>query len=51
MRSRSERAEIGVRVALGAANGQVLALILKRGFGLTLFGVAVGVAASLVITR
>jgi ABC-type antimicrobial peptide transport system permease subunit len=43
--------EIGLRIALGATRGQVLALILRRGLGLTLVGVALGVAASLVITR
>jgi len=43
--------EIGLRIALGATRGQVLALILRRGLGLTLAGVALGVAASLVITR
>lgn len=43
--------EIGLRLALGATSGQVLALILRRSLGLTLVGVALGVTASLVITR
>ena len=36
------RHEIGVRLALGAQQGQVLTLILKEGLGLALVGIAVG---------
>jgi putative ABC transport system permease protein len=43
----SERShELGLRIALGAQSGQVLALILKEGLTLSLFGVGIGLAAS-----
>jgi predicted permease len=43
--------EIGVRMALGAQRGNVLALILRRGLVLALIGVAVGLFASALLTR
>ena len=43
--------ELGVRMALGAARGSVLALVMKQGAGLTLCGVVVGLAGALVLTR
>jgi putative ABC transport system permease protein len=43
--------EIGVRVALGAQRSDVLRLILSEGARLILFGVAIGLAASLGLTR
>ena len=43
--------EIGVRMALGAAPRTVLGMVLKQGLGLTLMGVALGVAAALGLTR
>ncbi len=36
------RQEIGVRLAIGAARGQILALILRGGLSLTLIGIALG---------
>jgi ABC-type antimicrobial peptide transport system permease subunit len=39
--------ELGIRMALGAAAGENLRMILKEGLVLTLIGVAVGVALSL----
>ncbi len=42
-------AEIGVRLALGAGRREVFALILRDGFRLTLLGVGVGVAVSLMV--
>jgi len=43
--------EIGVRIALGAGSGDVLRMILSQGSRTILFGVAIGIAASLVLTR
>ena len=43
--------EIGIRMALGAEPRQVLRLILMQGLKLALTGVAIGVVASLVLTR
>ncbi len=43
--------EIGVRMALGAQQGDVMRLILKQGIGLALLGAVVGVGAALGLTR
>jgi putative ABC transport system permease protein len=43
--------EIGIRMALGAARRDVLKLVVGEGFGLTLVGVAIGVAGALATTR
>ena len=43
--------EIGVRMALGAGPQNVLGMVLKQGLWLALIGVALGVAASLALTR
>ena len=43
--------EIGIRTALGAQRIDVLRLILREGARLALLGVAIGVVASLLITR
>jgi putative ABC transport system permease protein len=43
--------EIGLRMALGAQQGQVLMLILKQGLLLTLIGIGVGLAGALALTR
>ena len=43
--------EIGIRVALGARQDDVLKLIVGEGLWLTLVGIAIGVACSLVLAR
>jgi putative ABC transport system permease protein len=43
--------EIGVRLALGAQRRDVLALILRQGFRLTVIGVGIGLLASWAATR
>ncbi|MGH9406219.1 MAG: FtsX-like permease family protein [Terriglobia bacterium] len=43
--------DIGVRVALGAQRSAVFRLVIGRALRLILFGVGVGIAGALVITR
>jgi putative ABC transport system permease protein len=43
--------EIGIRMSLGAQARNVLRMVVWRGMSLTLIGVALGVAASLALTR
>jgi len=43
--------EIGIRIAVGADRGDVLALILREGVRLIVIGGAIGLCASLVLTR
>jgi predicted permease len=43
--------EIGMRMALGATRRDIVALILRQGLGMTLIGIALGLAAALGITR
>jgi len=45
------RREIGLRMALGAAQSSVLRLILKQGMSLVLAGVLIGFAAALLVGR
>ncbi|HEU4585320.1 MAG TPA: ABC transporter permease [Gemmatimonadaceae bacterium] len=43
--------EMGLRMALGAKQSDVLALVLRQGMTLVLAGVAIGVVCALIITR
>jgi putative ABC transport system permease protein len=43
--------EIGVRVALGATSGQVMAMILRQGMAPAAIGAAIGLAGALAFTR
>ena len=43
--------EIGVRLALGATPRNILLMIVKKGMGLTLLGVGIGLATSFGLTR
>ena len=43
--------EVGIRLALGAQSGDVLAMIVRQGTALALIGVAVGIAVALAVTR
>jgi putative ABC transport system permease protein len=43
--------EIGVRMAVGAQRGDVVRLVLRQGMGMTLLGIAAGMAVALGLTR
>jgi predicted permease len=43
--------EIGIRMALGAQEGDVLRLVVKQGFALAVVGAAVGIGVALGVTR
>jgi ABC-type antimicrobial peptide transport system permease subunit len=43
--------EIGIRMALGAGQGNIVKLVLNTGLGLTVIGVGAGVLAALGLTR
>ena len=43
--------EVGIRMALGATRGDIMRLVVGNGMVLTLIGIAIGVAASLGLTR
>ena len=43
--------EIGIRMALGAGNSQVVGLVFKQGITIALVGIVVGVAGALALSR
>ena len=43
--------DIGVRIALGAQQGNILNLVVRQGMGLAAAGIAVGVVGALLLTR
>jgi predicted permease len=43
--------EIGIRLALGAQQGDVLEMVLRQGAGMALVGVAIGICAAFGLTR
>ena len=43
--------EMGIRMALGAESGDILGLVLRQGLGLAAAGIAIGLAASVALTR
>ena len=45
------RQEIGIRIALGAPGGKVVAMVLRQGLAITLWGVAGGLAAAVPLAR
>jgi putative ABC transport system permease protein len=49
--ARQRTREIGVRIALGASNGDVLRLILGQGLIVAAIGIVLGLAASVALTR
>jgi putative ABC transport system permease protein len=43
--------EFGIRMALGAARGDLIAMVLREGLSLVLIGIGIGLAGALVLTR
>ncbi len=43
--------EIGIRLALGAQSGQIIAMVIKQGLSFTLLGLALGITGAVGLTR
>ena len=43
--------EFGIRMAMGAADGQIRGMVVRQGLGVAAIGIAVGIAGGLVLTR
>jgi predicted permease len=43
--------ELGIRLALGATNGQILGMVLRHGLGVAAAGLIIGLAAAAMLTR
>ena len=50
-RSRLDRYEFGVRLALGARTGHILQLVLREGLTLVIAGVLLGIAGATIVAR
>ena len=48
---RQRTREIGTRIALGAQRGSIIWLVIRRGVTISTFGIAVGIAIGLALTR
>jgi len=46
-----QRREIAIRLALGAQRGNILKMVLRRGFGLAAAGAGLGLAAALIVSH
>lgn len=49
--TRQRTHEIGIRMALGAGKGMIFGKVIRQGLRLTIIGLAVGLAGSMVLTR
>jgi putative ABC transport system permease protein len=48
----SERTqEIGIRLALGAQRGKIMAMVLRQGLGLAIAGAALGLVGSVIVSH
>ena len=45
------RREIGIRMAIGAAGGDVVGMIMKQGLSLVIIGAAIGIGGALAASR